>query len=71
MLGENMNGKVLLVLAKNELDGYVAGAWNCIGSDALFGRNWGKLDTFYQKHLHFEICYYQVNTSLISTQSIL
>lgn len=60
MIGETMNDKIMLFLAKTDLDGYVAGAWNCIGSDALFGRNWGKRRRFECKHLHFELCYYQV-----------
>jgi len=35
----------------------VAGALNLIGSDTLYGRNWGCSDNF--KNLHFEACYYQ------------
>ena len=38
----------------------VAGALNLIGSDALFGRNWGCTYGSAIKNLHFELCYYQV-----------
>lgn len=55
-LGESMADKVLLILA--EYDGKpVAGAFNIIGGDALYGRNWGCAARF--KFLHFEACYYQ------------
>ena len=36
---------------------YVAGALNLIGSDTLYGRNWGCLGDF--PFLHFEACYYR------------
>lgn len=35
----------------------VAGALNIVGSDAIYGRNWGCLTDY--KFLHFELCYYQ------------
>jgi len=35
----------------------IAAALNYIGSDALFGRNWGCLA--HKPFLHFELCYYQ------------
>ncbi len=35
----------------------VAGALNLLGSDCLYGRNWGCENSF--KMLHFETCYYQ------------
>jgi predicted N-acyltransferase len=55
-LGETMADRVLLVMA--EKDGVpVAGALNLVGSDALYGRNWG-CDGDY-RFLHFEACYYQ------------
>ena len=55
-LRANMADKMLLVMA--EYDGaIIGGALNFIGSDALFGRNWGAdLDI---PCLHFEACYYQ------------
>jgi predicted N-acyltransferase len=36
---------------------YVAGALNFIGSNTLFGRNWGCIED--HPFLHFETCYYQ------------
>ena len=51
-----MADDILLVMA--EMDGeLVAGALNFIGSDALYGRNWGAL--VHKPFLHFEVCYYQ------------
>lgn len=56
LLGERMADKVALVVA--EADGrMVAGALNLIGTDTLYGRNWGCAEHF--KFLHFEACYYQ------------
>eukprot|EP00899_Mesostigma_viride_P012971 jgi/Mesvir1/21675/Mv04096-RA.1 len=56
LLSERMGDKVLLVMAEHEGE-LVAGAFNLIGGDTLFGRNWGCTTHF--KHLHFEVCYYQ------------
>ena len=36
---------------------YIAGAINFIGSDALYGRNWGCIED--HPFLHFEVCYHQ------------
>ncbi|MGH6883507.1 MAG: GNAT family N-acetyltransferase, partial [Hypericibacter sp.] len=48
--------QVLLVLA--EAGGrFVAGALNLIGSERLYGRNWGATQEI--PFLHFEACYYQ------------
>ena len=56
MVGETMANDVLLVMAKR--DGkWIAGAINFIGSDTLFGRNWGAVE--HHPFLHFEVCYYQ------------
>jgi len=56
LLGERLADRVALVVA--EADGQmVAGALNLIGTDTLYGRNWGCADHF--KFLHFEACYYQ------------
>jgi uncharacterized protein len=56
LVGESMAKDVLLVLAKR--DGrWIAGAINFIGSDTLFGRNWGAIE--HHPFLHFEVCYYQ------------
>ena len=55
-IGQAMPQDILLVMAKR--DGkYIAGAINFIGSDALYGRNWGALE--HHPFLHFEVCYYQ------------
>src|ERR1700759_4862888 len=56
LIGETMSRDVLLVMAKR--DGrWIAGAINFIGSDTLFGRNWGAIE--HHPFLHFEGCYYQ------------
>ncbi len=56
MVSERMADRILLILAKR--DGRpIAGALNFIGSDTLYGRNWGTIDD--QPFLHFELCYYQ------------
>lgn len=34
-----------------------------VGSEAIYGRNWGCAYSCGVKHLHFELCYYQVRTS--------
>jgi predicted N-acyltransferase len=44
------------VMARRE-DRWIAGAWNMLGADALYGRNWGCSE--YHPGLHFECCYYQ------------
>ena len=56
LIGESMNQDVLLVMAKRE-GRWIAGAINFIGSDTLFGRNWGAIE--HHNFLHFEVCYYQ------------
>lgn len=56
MINETMPDQTLLVMAKRE-GRYVAGALNFIGSDTLFGRNWGCVED--HPFLHFECCYYQ------------
>jgi predicted N-acyltransferase len=56
LLGERMADKVALVMARRGGD-WIAGALNLVGSDALYGRQWGALETV--PFLHFELCYYQ------------
>jgi len=56
LIGETMAKDVLLVMAKRN-GRWIAGAINFIGSDALFGRNWGAIE--HHPFLHFEVCYYQ------------
>ena len=59
-LSSAMPDRVLLVVAE-EGERPIAGALNMIGSHALFGRNWGCAHgAMGIKHLHFEVCYYQV-----------
>ncbi len=56
LIGERMADDVLLVMARR--DGrYIAGAINFIGSDTLYGRNWGCIED--HPFLHFEVCYHQ------------
>jgi predicted N-acyltransferase len=56
IMGETMPDDVLLIMCKR--DGrYIAGAINFIGSECLFGRNWGCVED--HRFLHFEVCYYQ------------
>ena len=55
-LRETMAEHTLFIMAKRHGD-YIAGAFNMIGADTLFGRNWGaKIQVPF---LHFEVCYYQ------------
>ena len=56
LIGESMRKDVLLVMAKRN-GCWIAGAINFIGSDTLFGRNWGAIE--HHPFLHFEVCYYQ------------
>ncbi|HTV68852.1 MAG TPA: GNAT family N-acetyltransferase [Rhizobiaceae bacterium] len=56
LIGERMPDDILLVMAKRS-GRYVAGAINFIGSDALYGRNWGCVEN--HPFLHFEVCYHQ------------
>ena len=56
LIGESMAKDVLLVMAKRN-GRWIAGAINFIGSDTLFGRNWGAIE--HHPFLHFEVCYYQ------------
>jgi predicted N-acyltransferase len=56
IVSEKMADRILLVMAKRA-GRWIAGALNFIGSDTLFGRNWGA--TEHHPFLHFELCYYQ------------
>ena len=53
---QTMRADICLVMASMD-DTPVAAALNYIGSDALYGRNWGAL--VHKPFLHFELCYYQ------------
>lgn len=56
MIGESMSEHILLVVASRN-GRMIAGALNFIGSDTLYGRNWGSIE--HHDFLHFETCYYQ------------
>src|SRR6267154_5878389 len=56
LIGETMANDIVLMMAKRN-DRWIAGAINFIGSDTLFGRNWGAIE--HHPFLHFEVCYYQ------------
>lgn len=56
LLGERMADDILLVMARRS-SRYIAGAINFIGSDTLYGRNWGCIED--HPFLHFEVCYHQ------------
>src|ERR1700675_3222473 len=56
LIGESMAKDVLLVMARRN-DRWIAGAINFIGSETVFGRNWGALE--HPPFLHFEVCYCQ------------
>ena len=56
LIGEAMADHILLVMA-SRAGRLIAGALNFIGSDALYGRNWGARE--HHDNLHFETCYYQ------------
>ncbi|NBN63749.1 GNAT family N-acetyltransferase [Microvirga tunisiensis] len=56
LIGERMANQILLVMARRN-GRYIAGAINFIGSDTLYGRNWGCIE--HHPCLHFEVCYYQ------------
>ena len=56
IVGEKMADRILLVMAKRA-GRWIAGAINFLGSDTIYGRNWGALE--HHPFLHFELCYYQ------------
>ena len=56
-VAESLPDQTLVVLAKRG-ERYVAGAHCFVGSDTLFGRNWGCTEHY--RGLHFEICYYRL-----------
>lgn len=56
ILHQTMRDKAVLIVGELEGD-FVCGALNLLGSDCLYGRNWGCTQN--AKFLHFEACYYQ------------
>ncbi|MGH6726821.1 MAG: GNAT family N-acetyltransferase [Pseudolabrys sp.] len=56
IVGEKMRDRILLVMACRA-GRWIAGAINFLGTDAVYGRNWGAIE--HHPFLHFELCYYQ------------
>ena len=56
IVGEKMRDRILLVMARRA-GRWIAGAINFLGSEAIYGRNWGAIE--HHPFLHFELCYYQ------------
>src|SRR5204863_37402 len=56
LLGAAMPERCLLVMIKRGKKP-IAGAFNMIGGDCLYGRYWGAIE--HHPCLHFEVCYYQ------------
>jgi uncharacterized protein len=56
IVGQKMADHILLVMAKRA-GRWIAGAINFLGSDTIYGRNWGAVE--HHPFLHFELCYYQ------------
>jgi predicted N-acyltransferase len=63
LVTETMADRILLIMCRRGRR-YIAGALNFIGSDALYGRNWGCIED--HRFLHFEACYYQAIDFAIS-----
>lgn len=55
-IGATLGDRVLLVVGRAEGE-IVAGALNLVGTEALYGRNWGA--SVQVPGLHFEVCYHQ------------
>lgn len=56
LIGESMADRCLLIFAEDN-GRAIAGAFNMIGGDCLYGRYWGAIE--HRPFLHFELCYYQ------------
>ena len=56
IVAEKMRDRILLVMARRA-GRWIAGAINFLGSDTIYGRNWGAVE--HHPFLHFELCYYQ------------
>jgi uncharacterized protein len=62
MIGERMPNNVVLFMARRRAAAgsggdYIAGAFNLLGRDTIYGRNWGAHREY--RFLHFECCYYR------------
>lgn len=55
-IGRHMAENVVLIMAEDG-ERWVAGALNLLGTDTLYGRNWGCAGDY--PFLHFELCYYR------------
>jgi predicted N-acyltransferase len=56
LLHQRMADRVVLIMARKG-ERWIGGALNLLGSDTLFGRNWGCNGDY--PFLHFEVCYYR------------
>jgi predicted N-acyltransferase len=56
LVGERMPDKLVLIMARRGSE-YIAGAFNILGRDTIYGRNWGAPREY--RFLHFECCYYR------------
>jgi len=56
LIGERMGDRIVLVMARHGAQ-YIAGAFNILGRETLYGRNWGARRE--HRFLHFECCYYR------------
>ena len=56
IVSETMRHRILLIMAKRA-GRWIGGALNFLGSDTIYGRNWGAVE--HHPFLHFELCYYQ------------
>lgn len=56
LLGDRLTDRVVMVMAFRA-GKPIAAALNLLGTDALYGRNWGAIEDI--PFLHFELCYYQ------------
>ena len=70
MLGSAVGDSAMLIVAEEAEPGgggeIVAGALNLVGSQALFGRNWGcRVE---RPFLHMEVCYYQAIEEAIQSK---
>ena len=56
LIGERMADRIVLMMAKRH-GRFIAGALNFLGTDAVYGRQWGCTEEV--PFLHFELCYHQ------------
>jgi predicted N-acyltransferase len=63
LLHERMADRVVLYMARRE-GRWIAGALNLLGSEALYGRYWGRVED--HPFLHFELCYHRAMEETIT-----